>query len=343
MSAARALRRTFGVRRGSAAPFRAQRRMADSAAVLVRVFYAANLYLVFRDLRLWPDWLETTVLEPLWPVAWIRWVGIEPGVHAILGLALLGAFAAALLPAWRPARALAFLGLLLLHAFSNSFGKINHASHGWVLAGFLLVLLPDAGSAALERSRLLRQRYLNAFWSAQAMLLVFYTMSGTWKALQAIPQIARGEVHSFAPTALSLHIAHRLLQTAEESVLGAFFIEHPLLGWPGFLLTLYLQVFAVWAAFRPSLHRLWGAGHMAFHLMVYLTMSVSFHPQVLLVGILLLASPFEPGCSWRRRVADLPLLGGLATRISAGLARGEARQPEQALDGSLGSRGVGDL
>lgn len=337
----RVLRRFFaGGRRGHPAPLRAQRDQCAAAALLVRVFYAANLYLVFRHLRLWPGWLETAAIEPLWPVAWVPVLGIEPAVHLIMALLGVGAFAAALLPERRAARFGAFLGLLFFHAFVNSFGKINHSSHGWLLASFLLIFLPDAGRARLARSRRLRQQLLNAFWSAQAMLLVFYTLSGTWKALAAIPQIARGEVHSFAPTALALHVAHRLLQTSGESVLGAFVVEHPLLGWPGFLLTLYLQVFSLWAAFRPSLHRLWGAGHLAFHFVVYLTMSVSFHPQVLLVGILLLASPFDPGCGWRQRAAELPLFGGLVRRI---LGLVEAAETEEVPDGALGSHRVGDL
>ena len=54
----RCVRRFFaGNRRGYGEPFRAQRRAAEAALILVRVFYAANLYLVFRHLRLWPDWI----------------------------------------------------------------------------------------------------------------------------------------------------------------------------------------------------------------------------------------------------------------------------------------------
>lgn len=323
---------------GREEPLRAQRRAARSAALLVRVFYAANLYLVFRHLRLWGGLREREVLDPLWPVAWVPKVGIPEGVDALMTLLLAGAFAAALLPGWRPARIAAGLGLLGFHALESSFGKINHASHGWVLASLLLIAAPDAGLRELERSRLLRQRLLNAFWSAQAMLLLVYSMSGIWKALAVVTQMWRGEVHGLAPTALALHIAHRLLQTGDESLLGPFFIEHPALGWAPFAATLYLQVVAIQVAFRPSLHRSWGAALIAFHFMVYLTMAVSFHPQVLLMGILVLASPFDPGWGWRRRAADLPLLGAVASRLV-----GEApRQAQQAVEGALGSHRLGD-
>lgn len=322
-----------------AEPLRAQRRAALSARALVHVFYAANLYLVFRHLRLWSGWRETTALDPLWPVAWVPRVGIPLGVDAILTLLLAGAFAAALRPGWRPARVAVFLGLLGFHAFENSFGKINHSSHGWVLTSLLLIGLPDAGSRELERSRLARQRLLNAFWSAQAMLLLVYSMAGIWKALEVVPQLWRGEVHGLAPTALAFHIAHRLLQTGEQSLLGPFFIEHPGLGWAPFLATLYLQIAAIAVAFRPSLHRLWGAALIGFHFMVYLTMAVSFHPQVLLMGILVLASPFDPGWSWRRRAADLPLLGAVASRVFPG----EPGQAQQAVQGAVGSHRLGDL
>jgi hypothetical protein len=342
----RLARRFFaGPNRGSRHPLRAQRRAFDRASTLVYVFYACNLFYAFRNLRLWRGYLEASALDALWPVAWVEAVGVAPALHGIMAIALAGAFAAALLPHRRVARVLAFVGLLLFHAFINSFGKINHSFHGWVLVAFLLVFLPDGRHDALARSVALRQRFLNAFWSAQALVLLIYSMAGGWKLLASIPQIARGEVHCFAPQALSLHIAQRLLQTDSQSLLGPFFVEHPLLGWPAFLLTLYLQTFALWIAFRPSLQRIWAAFLIAFHFMVYLTMSVSFAPQVLLVALLLLVSPFAPeGVDWKRCAAELPMIGRIAER-ALGLLRPvrEPRQPQQALDGPLGSHRVGEL
>ena len=59
------------------------------------------------------------------------------------------------------------------------------------------------------------------------------------------------------------------------------------------LACVYLELFAFWAAFRPSLHRWWAAGLILFHVGVYLLMSIAFSQAVLLVGLLFLASPFR--------------------------------------------------
>jgi glycosyltransferase involved in cell wall biosynthesis len=52
-----------------------QRRAYRGAALLVRVFYGANLYLVALEVPQWREWSAAAVPAPLWPVWWIRLVG----------------------------------------------------------------------------------------------------------------------------------------------------------------------------------------------------------------------------------------------------------------------------
>jgi hypothetical protein len=231
---------------------------------------------------------------------------------------LVGALCAAFLPRRWPARLAAFVGFFLYLALKNSFGKIDHAAHAWLLSAFLLVFLPDGGRGDFASSRARRQRYLNAFWSAQALTLLTYSMAGAWKLLGAVTQLWRGEPHSFAPLALAYHVADRLLRTQSESVLGGLLLEHPLLGWPQMLAVLYLQTTALLAAFRPPLHRLFGLGLIGFHTMVYLTLAIPFQLPVLLLGLLLLCSPFAPERADPREIARaLPLVGPALARLPA--------------------------
>lgn len=338
-------RRFFsGGRRGSPAPLRAQRRAFDAAVTLVSAFYAGNLFFAFQNLRLGSGHLDTRAIEALWPVFWVEPLGIAASVSGMMLLMVVGAAAAALLPGRRVARILAFLGVFFFHAYLNSFGKINHAFHGWILASFLLIFLPDGGRERLARRAASRQRYLNAFWSAMAVQGLTYTLAGSWKALAAIPQALRGEVHSFSPDGLATHIAHRLLQTNSDSLLGPFFIDHAWIGWPSFVFVLYLQVFALWAVFRPSLHRLWGIGLISFHFMVYLTMSIAFGPPVLLLGLCFVCSPFAGELDLRAVASELPLFGPLLRRllVASSAGRLETGQGEQLADGALGAHGLPD-
>jgi len=341
----RARRWLSGPRGALEHPFALQRARFETAFTLVGVFYAANLYLTFTQLQHWASLARARALDPLWPVAWVESVGIATSVHAIMGLLLVGSVAAALLPGRRAARTLAFLGLLLFHALLNSFGKINHSSHGWLLCAFLWIFLPDGTRGTVGATRVGRQHLLNGFWSGMAIQAVCYSLAGTWKVLGAIPQALRGEVHSLAPDALGTHIAHRLLQTGGDSLLGGFFIDHAWLGWPSFAFVLYLQVFALWAVFRPPLHRAWGAGLISFHFMVYLTLGVIFEPPVLLMGILFLCSPFAPEWRLREVLGALPVLGGLARRVLGSAPRGiaDAGEGQEGLDGAVGAHGLGDL
>ena len=187
--------------------FPRQVRAFDRAYTIVGLFYACNVFIVFQYMHRWRGLAEIRQIDPLWPVFWVPWLGIETAVHGIMATVVVGALAAAFLPHRRAARTSAFLGLLLYHAFINSFGKIGHNWHAWILCALLLVFLPDGTRLQLAPSRAQRQRYLNVFWGAQAMQLVLYSMAGIQKIAGVVPQALRGQVHSFAPEALSYHIA----------------------------------------------------------------------------------------------------------------------------------------
>ena len=86
------------------------------------------------------------------------------GLNDIIGVALLAAaFLGAVFPDRRWARTLVFVGLLEFVALDNSFGKINHNHHLWVLTAFLLVFLPDAPARTANRAT--RQRFAIICWS----------------------------------------------------------------------------------------------------------------------------------------------------------------------------------
>jgi hypothetical protein len=294
--------------------FHEQSRAFTRAYWLVKIYYAI---LLFFPISLLPDWsglLARATLIPLWPVAWLELVDLRSGVLAILILYLVGALIGAIFPTKRWARTLAFLGVFEFIAFENSFGKINHSMHLWVLTAFILIFLPR-----IERTqkvpRHLQQRFLLIFWGCQAILLLAYSMSGLGKLLGGFYQVSTGQTHIFLPAAFSMVVAERLQQTASVSLLGPWLIAHPVVGWPFMIADLYLQTFSFWAAFRPALHRFWAIALILFHIGSYLFLAINFAPMALLVAILLLNSPFVRASEgWRQTVRDLPLLGILFHR-----------------------------
>jgi hypothetical protein len=320
MRLTRRLRRRLAGRAGVPEPGRRavaivarQRAAFDAAYVLVTVFYATLVFVVVAEIRLLEPWSAERAIAPLWPVAWLHLTGTAIGVPAVVLFALAAALAAAALPGARLARVLCFLGLLEVAAVRNSFGKINHGSHAWIACAFLFTLLPSGPKERVAGSIALRQRFLTVFFGVQCQVAAFYSMSGLWKVTEGALQWAAGEIGSFAPEALPRHVALRLLETASTSFLGSWLIPHPLAVWPLYLGTMYLELFSFVAAFRPRVHRLWGVMLMAFHVGTMLAMTIDFSRNVLLVGLLFVASPFAPpGLGVPGTLAALPLAGLIA-------------------------------
>ena len=273
----------------------------------MRSYYAVVLFFAAATLPDWSGYLDRREVLTLWPVWWLEAVPLRVGMLGILAGYLAAAFLGAVFPDRRWARTLVFVGLLEFVALDNSFGKINHNHHLWALTAFLLVFLPDAPARTANRAT--RQRFAIIFWSCQAIVLLTYTMSGVGKVAGAAYQLFTGQNNILMPAGCASIIANRLLQTNSSSWLGPWLIAHPWFGRPLMLATVYLELFAFWAAFRPSLQRWWAAGLILFHVGVYLVMSIAFSPAVMLVGLLFLASPFrgeEP--SYAVVIKQLPVL-----------------------------------
>jgi hypothetical protein len=101
-------------------------------------------------------------------------------------------------------------------------------------------------------------------------------------------------IGAFHPTGFSLLVAQDLNITNRQTLLGEYLVTHHWVGWALFNGTILLQVTSLLAALRPRLHRLWGVGLMMFHLGTQLAMGFTFVPNLFLLGLLLLCSPWAP-------------------------------------------------
>lgn len=286
---------------------------ATRAWVIVRALYAFNFALAVGLAQEWERWNYVPTLDPLWPVHWLDTVGVAHGATALLVGHLGSSLLVLLHPQSRASRIACLAFALPAFALQNSLGKINHGYHGllWVLA--LFIFLPNSNLRSMGRHglRCFQQRTLRIFWAAQAALLMFYSMSGALKLYASLGQLVRGQVSFLSPSGAAHHIAHRLLQTQTDSLLGPFIIEHSWLGGPTQWLTLYLESLALVIAFRPALHRLWCAGLLAMHVGIGLTMNIWFTNHMFVIALMLGCSPFtRDGTSFSEALKVLP---GMAT------------------------------
>lgn len=283
---------------------------------IIRFYYIAVFYFSLNSgLLTWLKFSSVTELDPLWPVSWIHFVDTSIAINIIFSAFIVGALLSTIFPHHRLARILAFLGLFEFVAFTNSFGKINHGFHAWVLTSFLLIFLPSL-KYKLSLAPIYYRKFLLVFWACQAIVFLIYTMSGIAKIYSAFGQIARGEIHSFHPQALSLQIADRLLQTGSTTLLGPWLIEHEILGWALYITSIFLELFAFYIVFRPSLHKLWALGLICMHIGIYLALPVSFFDNVLLLALFFFQSPFSPPkMYWYTPLTDLPIFGLFIKRL----------------------------
>lgn len=299
---------------------------------LIRGFYCFILFIALQEVDDWKyGWMGDHMVHHLrlWPVVWLDWFPVEGAFitrkFAILGLMLFftfGVMAAAIMPKYRLARIAGFLGLLFFVAMKYTPLKIGHSLHLLIFISALFVFLPTGWDGKLVKSRLIKQKTLLVFWTGQATIMLGYTLAGLIKIVVGIYQVGKGEVSMFHLEAVARHTAYRLFETNTEGFLSAFVIEN--LWVSGFLMvgTIYIELYAFWAMFRPRLMWFFAASLICFHIGTEMVMTIIFTPPCFLLALLIANNPLRSD-SWTLKgfLGDLPLVGILMRKL--GLAPGQ--------------------
>lgn len=264
-------------------------------AQYIVIFYYLLVFSSFAIPKL-SSWLELSSkipTNPLWPIGWVLSTDIHIAVTIIFLFLLFGTALAALFPDYRLTRFLAFVGLLFYVALDNSFGKINHDSHIFLLTSFLLIFLPGRWLGKTIYSRVQQKAFLVVIWGCQAIVLLTYSMSGIGKIEGAIRQIADSQINVFSPEAMSLQIANRVLQTNSSTLLGPFLINNMIFNGLIYPTIMLLELFSFGVVFFPRLSRYWALGLIIMHIGIYLSMDIFFWSNIALLVTLFFYSPFS--------------------------------------------------
>jgi hypothetical protein len=301
---------------GKVSIFAFQRQAYVKATFIVRFLYIITLWPVLNRLGAdWLPWRTVEALDPVWSVAWFPFLDPVLGADIIGGLTLVTILAVVLFPQSKFVRVLAFIGFFIFASFSNSFGKVNHDLHAWMAILFGFMFIPAGSWKAGERSILFRQYFLTAVWFGMALMMLFYSMAGLFKLYGIGFQISNGMVSALHPYGLAYQVMGRQILTNTESLFGSAMLDFPWIGWPMYLAAIYLEVFAIVAVFRPRLHLVWGLGLIGMHLGNWMFLSITFNPNVVLLALFFVNSPFRPFLfNLKTTVRDLPVLGWLINR-----------------------------
>ena len=287
------------------------------ARYLVRFYYLASVfisYLMISEIHSIAK--ESTAWDFLWPVAWLSAFKASDIVEWISVASLAASILAFQFPANRLCRVLFAVLFLLTVAIENSQGAMDHTYHAWLWIGICFVFLPSVRSADTP-PRAVKMAYLTVIVSTQMLILLFYSIAGSWKVFQGLKPLLQGSEGNFAPRGLALQLADRMLTTGTSPLLGDFAVTNYWLIWPMFLFLIYVQLVAVLVALRPRLHIAWGYILIMFHIGTWLLMEIEFPEHVLLLGLLFVMSPFRPRqWNFREVLSDLPGFGLLVRQFS---------------------------
>lgn len=283
------------------------------AQVIVRCFYAAMLYVSLNQLQRWQLFEQLAPADILWPVAWISLLPWQSALYLVLGLFVAGAAVALVFTERRWARVLAFVGCLEFYALYYSFNDISHRDHVFILVAFMLILLIRVPRD--DQTEAAKQTYLLSFFGAQAIIFLTYTMSGLTKLLISVKSFINGGLTSFHPQTLANTVAAENWEN-DKTLLGPLFIEYSEIG-PLLLTTVvFVELFAFYVAFRPSLHRPYGIFMVGLHIGIASAIGLFFSTQVLTIGLFLITSPFIPNTfRFWKTVHDIPMIGPFTTAL----------------------------
>ncbi len=212
--------------------------------------------------------------------------------------------AVVLRPGLRLTRALFAVFCLFSSAIDISFGAINHSWQLWIWISVMMIFLPGHRGAQDSAHKL---TVLSVMVYIQGMVLLFYSMAGSLKLMAGIKSLAAGEMGNFSALGFSSLLAGRMVQGSGVTVLGDYFITHPMFAYPFFLGLIVVQTLAFPAAFLPRLHRSLGLVLIGFHLGTGLLMDIYFPAHVLWLALFLVCSPFRVARPpWRGIPRGLP-------------------------------------
>jgi hypothetical protein len=178
------------------------------------------------------------------------------------------------------------IGYVLFSAISfDEHGKTNHSNHAAMWMMISACFLPGGSTMKQNPRELLR-----SFFGMQLTIGMLYSCAGICKAIGFFCDLPSG-ITWFSPDALPLTISQNWTRSS-ETLLGGFFVLHPVLAMVGQTSAFALELFALPALLFRQLHRPWAVLLVGMHTMILASMRIHFHELCFVLLLFIGASPF---------------------------------------------------
>jgi hypothetical protein len=266
-------------------------KVLDAAKALVFYYYIVLVYLAVEAFSGLSGQIYAQGYTPLWPLGWAELIGLNQfyTLNSVRIFFILAVFLGVFLykKAW--GRVVVFLGIWQFHAAMSSFYHPSHQWYPWLSTSFILIFLPNIWTNGNQENI---KKFLLIIWTAQFIILLPYTLSGIWKFTALLTQLTAGEINGFSKEAFAYQIADWLPRLDYKPDFADLILNNPIFGWPFYILSYFLELFSIWAAFKLPLQKIWGVMLILFHLGTIAFMGIFFMPSIMILAIFFLASPF---------------------------------------------------
>ena len=259
--------------------------------VLLRVYYI-TLFALLNIYGLSKLTAQTEQLKPvyLFPLNFLTGANHLTVCLIITALAMLFSFAAAMRPKFQIFRIFFSIFFFLFNALANSEGGLTHLWQFWLWSSVVLAFLPTIdfkNNRATKRVEKLI--YLNGWWSAQALVLMFYFLSGFWKLVGFVVQFAAGEPNFLSADGLKYHLASEIIRAGADPLFKRFIFHQSILSPILALSALCLQLFCLPCIFIARFRPWAGIGLLFFHIGTSVFLGISYPTNFFLLGVLFVA------------------------------------------------------
>lgn len=301
-----------GEKSANTRPFAALKTAFEKSETAVRFFYLVSTLIVYNSMAYSRRVVENAEsIEYRWSVEWLAGTNLTVVADLFCLVAACATIIAFIQPRYLIPRIAFAFSLFMIASLNASFGGINHNYHAWLWIAVAFCFLPTGYDKRPDKLS-----FCTVFVTAQALVLLFYSMAGAWKVLYGLVSISQGMEGNFSPRGLALSLADRVMQTGTDPTFAPFVIENYYLAWLFFLGIIYVQLTSIMVAFRPQLHLFWGLFLVAFHTGTWYLMQIPFPRHVVMLMILLVASPFRPEkIDILEALRQLPIFGPLFRKI----------------------------
>lgn len=252
---------------------------------LVKYVYLFFLFLTVIRFNYIEDIQNATVVKPLWPAFWLKYMSFKTAINTCMILLFLSFLVTSMSPQKRCLRITSFLFFFMYTALIHSFGKISHIYHLLLVILFFFIFL----SYKKEKE----ENNILIVASLQFFILLTYTFTGLWKIIGGFIQLFKGEVSLFSLKAMPNIIENQFAINNQELPYYTYtLLEYPFLSFLLLWGAVLLELFSVFIFFKAPLHKVWGVLLICMHAGIALVLDVNFYVAPFVLGVFFVFSPF---------------------------------------------------